>query len=206
MPARGPEMRRCGGVSHGVGRQCTRRGGCAADMAGPLHALEGLLLISEHGHARPGHQAALSLANPAADIVFKHSDQVELPAAQVVSTWTKLALMDGDALFLQRRLRRRQAEEHARQLAYKRRLAAAVTTEAPGQKPTSPGASEPQGRRLSRRVLSLTSGQAAAAAEAAVAAAYDMARTLAFLTCFPCSVCHQGEHHVHSVASSIRVT
>lgn len=87
---------------------------------------------------------------------------------------------------MQRCAHRRQAEEHARQLAFRRRLAAAVTTEAPGPNPTSTAVPDPQGRRLSRRVLSLTSGQAAAAAEAAVAAAYDMARTATFPAVFLC--------------------
>ena len=106
---------------------------------------------------------------------------------------------------VQRCARRRQAEEHVRQLAFKRRLAAAVTTEAPGANPTTTAAPEPQGRRLSRRGLSLTSGQAAAAAEAAVAAAYDMARTAACLAIFCCaqmpvvvSFAVHGQGHMHN--------
>lgn len=63
--------------------------------------------------------------------------------------------------------RRRQAEERSRQQAFKRRLATAVMTE-------GPGASAPAAR--SRRIFSVTGGQAAAAAEAAATTALGLAR------------------------------
>ncbi|KAK9845373.1 hypothetical protein WJX81_004773 [Elliptochloris bilobata] len=74
-------------------------------------------------------------------------------------------------------LRKRQAEEHARQQAFKRRLAAAVTAQGPDPSPAAPASTGGHARRLPRRVMSLTGGQAAAAAQAAVTAAYDMVAT-----------------------------